>query len=354
MYIDCHVHCRDEEQSYKETIAHALEVARDSGIDAIFDMPNPFRPVFNEQRVKERLALAQQANVHGVLYKVFLGLTKNREQIKRAVEIYDTFFPKVIGMKLYAGHSTGELGVIGVEDQATVYLTLSQERYNGVLFVHAEKEKEMNEHIGAKFNPSIPISHCLSRPWRAEVESIKDQINLAKQYNFKGKLHIAHISHPKSVDLVFEARKELDISCGVCPHHLFYDWNQMFTEQGIMWKMNPPLRSPGTNLSMIEYLRHGKIDWIESDHAPHDPQKDKLKHPFASGITGLAHWPLFAELLRYNNFSEEKIRNVTFDNIANRFGIDIKHTSRPIKDRRNDYPFNFYTSLEKKIEWKGN
>ncbi len=40
MKIDPHVHFRDEEQSYKETIAHGLSVARDQGVDIEFD---PFR-----------------------------------------------------------------------------------------------------------------------------------------------------------------------------------------------------------------------------------------------------------------------------------------------------------------------
>ncbi len=35
MYIDPHVHCRDEEQSDKETIEHALHVAELSGIPGL-------------------------------------------------------------------------------------------------------------------------------------------------------------------------------------------------------------------------------------------------------------------------------------------------------------------------------
>jgi len=37
MYIDTHVHLRDCYQEKKETIKHGLEVARDSGLDAIFE-----------------------------------------------------------------------------------------------------------------------------------------------------------------------------------------------------------------------------------------------------------------------------------------------------------------------------
>lgn len=37
MYIDSHVHFRDFNQQLKETIRHGLEVARDSGLSAVFD-----------------------------------------------------------------------------------------------------------------------------------------------------------------------------------------------------------------------------------------------------------------------------------------------------------------------------
>ena len=44
MYIDAHVHCRDFSEDYKETIRHALRVSEDSGLSAIFDMPNTKPP----------------------------------------------------------------------------------------------------------------------------------------------------------------------------------------------------------------------------------------------------------------------------------------------------------------------
>ncbi len=355
MYIDSHVHLRDEEWAYKETIKHGLEVARDSGVDAVFDMPNLPNPVFNRERVLERLELAKDADVPEVFYGTFIGLTADKEQVKQAVSVHKEFFPHVVGFKLFVAHSTGRLGVIRLEDQAMIYETVSNEGYKGILFVHAEKESEMNESIGIKFNLYNSISHCLARPVKAEVESIKDQIFLALKYKFPGKFHIAHISHPDSVDLVLEAkRKGLDISCGVTPHHLFYDWNKMNEEDGLMWKMNPPLREPGVSNKMIEYLRDGKIDFIETDHAPHDlgDKKGKEGKEPASGITSLNDWPIFAEYLRTNNFSDKRIKEVTFDNAAKRFEIDIKCSSRDLLDRSKDYSFRFHQDLAQKVGWK--
>ena len=71
-----------------------------------------------------------------------------------------------------------------------------------------------------------------------------------------------------------------------------------------------------------------------------------------SGISSLASWPLFQEYLRYNNFSDSQIEDLTFNNVIKRYGIDIKKSNRKIKDRRKDYPINFYEVIEKKINYK--
>ena len=144
MYIDAHVHCRDEEQSDKETIAHALEVAKRAGVDAIFDMPNTERPVTDRRRVDERLALADAAK-SSVFYGLYVGLTPNPEQVRDAVRIHSEYFPRVVGLKMYAGKSAGDLEIIKKEEQDEVYRALSD--YRGVLAVHCEKESFMKPKI---------------------------------------------------------------------------------------------------------------------------------------------------------------------------------------------------------------
>ncbi len=347
MIIDSHVHLRDEEQADKETIKHGLEVARDSGVSAVFDMPNTKRPVINKDRLLERLALAKTAKVPEVFYGIYLGATANSEQLKIAVELYRKF-PQVVGMKLYAGESVGNLAVTEFEDQLKVYETLSREGYNGVLFVHPEKESEMNRGI---FNHLEPITHSMARPHYAETESVREQIEFAKSTKFKGKLHMAHISVPKSVEIINESKRNgIDVSSGVCPHHLIFSDEEMLLEDGLLYKMNPPLRPGEMNNEMLELLKQGKIDWIETDHAPHT-LKDKLEHPYMSGIPGLAHWPLFIEFLKNNEFTEKQIFDLTFGNIQDRFGIDVTINHRKNKDRRNDYSFNPYSDLEKELDW---
>ena len=350
MYIDAHVHFRDFNQKNKETIKHGLEVARDSGLVAVFDMPNTDPPLMTRDLVIDRLKTARDADVPEVFYGIHIGLTSNIEQIKQAVEVYREF-DEVIGMKLFAGHSVGDLGVINFEDQRTVYKTLTREGYDGFIALHCEKESKLHPEL---WNSSHPITHCHARPEISEIESVKDQILLIKETGFKGKPHIAHISAPEAVELVNKAKEDgLDISSGSCPHHFIYDWGQMVSENGILLKMNPPLREPKSREKMFQYLREGKIDWIETDHAPHTLD-EKVKEPFMSGIPGIAWWPVFEEYLRHHDFSDNEIEKLTFSNVANRFGLDIsQRRPKTLTDRRQDYPFNPYKSMEEEIGWKG-
>ncbi|MDO8467876.1 MAG: dihydroorotase [Nanoarchaeota archaeon] len=348
MYIDAHVHDRDGKQGYKgETVAHALSVAKDSGLDAILVMPNTDPPIIGEEEVKARLELRKNAKIPEVFYGMYIGATANPEQLKRAVEL-SRKYQEVVGIKLYAGESVGNLAVVNPMNQMIVYGTLAQEGFEKVLAVHAEKEAYMNKSI---WSSVIPISHCIARPPQAEIESIKDQVLLAKYTSYKGKLHIAHISTHDGVMLVDRAKKEgLDLSCGVCPHHLVYSMGEMFKPNGIIYKVNPPLRSAEEPNLLLEDLRNGLIDFIETDHAPHS-KKEKLENPFMSGIVGLWAWRIFEEYLRQNNFTEERIVEVTFSKPRGRFNLDVSRSNRPIKNRSADYPINHYNELEKLIGW---
>ena len=119
-------------------------------------------------------------------------------------------------------------------------------------------------------------------------------------------------------------------------------------ELGILWKMNPPLREPGIPSIMLEYLREGKIDWIETDHAPHS-FTEKITGKYMSGIPGLPWWPLFDLYLQQQGFSRQQIEQLTFTNAAARFGLDIMRTRNQLTKRTADYAFNPYAALEARL-----
>ena len=322
--IDPHVHCRDGNESYKETIKHALSVAYRAGISAIFDMPNTDPPITTRERVVERLDTAKAAN-SPVFYGLHVGITADPNQIKDAVQCYGKFFRRmfisrdgraaVVGLKMYAGKSVGDLAVVKEEEQQRVYKTLAKEGYNGVLVVHCEKESLLKPKL---WKSSDPESHSYARPPRAEVESVKDQISFATEYRFPGQLHIAHVSVPDSVELVKGAKKagKIKISCGVTPHHLILNTeaqSRLDPRKGLLYKVNPPLRPKSYGTKLMEYLKNGDIDWIETDHAPHK-FSEKVGERFMSGLPGLHFIPHFLRYLKKTGFSERQLFDLTFEN----------------------------------------
>lgn len=315
MRIDPHVHFRDGEQSYKETIVHGLSVAREQGVDVVFDMPNTSKPILTKEDVEKRLSLVPKSERER--YFLYIGATSNEKQLKDAVDLVVNV-KEVIGVKMFAGKSTGDLAIIDEEKQRKVYSVLSKKKYKGVLAVHCEKEKYMND----CFNPQKPYSHAISRPNIAEIESIKDQIRFAKESNFQGTLHICHVSCKESVDLIDKARKEIKITCGVTPHHLHWDDSKLKGDHGLLYKMNPPLRSKEDVKALQRYLKEGKIDWIETDHAPH-AIGEKLHSGYPSGYPSLYLYKKCVEnFLPSLGLSEKQIEDITFNNIIKAFNFD--------------------------------
>lgn len=354
MYIDCHTHCRDFKQSYKETIGHALNVAKDSGLSAIFDMPNTDPPLTTRKRVLERLAIANSVN-SPVFYGIYIGLTSDPVQIREAVETYNEFFPKdenvrsgVIGLKFFAGKSVGDLTIAESEKQKQVYSELVNQGYNGVLVVHCEKESEM---LPKLWDPSRPISHCESRPEKSEVESVRDQLEFALTAGYAGpspnsnygKLHVPHISVPEAVYIARLYSSIMYVSCGATPHHLLLNHRIMKKEDGIIYKVNPPLRRPFSQETLLEQFRNGLIDILETDHAPHTLEEKTSKH--MSGIPGLSSWPLFIDLLKGEGVSEDLIKETAFTNVNEIFGTRIKKINFPIKSHVGEYAFEPYEHL---------
>ncbi len=310
--IDPHVHCRDGKQSYKETIKHVFAVSAAQGVKIIFDMPNTDPPLLFKSDVIARLKLVPWE--HKKNYFLYMGATADPAQLTEAVRCYATM-DRVIGFKLYAGKSTGNLAVLQTDEQFKIYKTLATLKYRGVLAVHCEKESLMKN----AFDPLQPKSHAKNRPARAEIESVKDQISFARAAGFRGILHIAHVSTPEAVRLVDAARKTMRITCGATPHHLMWDDSKLVGPGGLFYKCNPPLRDSRRVKALQKLFAQGKIDWMETDHAPH-AFDEKFLPPYASGYPSLYLYQYARDVFMPSlGMSKRQIRDVTRGNIMKTF-----------------------------------
>lgn len=313
-HIDVHAHCRDGKQAYKATIKSVTELARKQDIVAVGDMPNTIPPIQTSRDVEARIRLAEE---EGCLdgYYLWVGMPNDPSRVGDAVEAAVSNDERVLGIKMFAGKSVGSLSMTKPENQKAVFKELARLDFDGVIALHCEKEELFHMEL---WNPDKPRSWNDARPQVAEVESIKDLISFAEEVEFAGTLHICHITSPEAVKVVDDARKNLSITCGATPHHLTISTKMMDGHGGLMYKVNPPIRDDDTVQGLVELLRQGKIDWIETDHAPHTLE-EKLNYPYMSGIQSLTGYKWFLARLRSDGFSNSQIDALTYSNIKRVF-----------------------------------
>jgi len=189
--------------------------------------------------------------------------------------------------------------------------------YIGLIAVHCERKDLLKLE---PWSPLSPINHSKARPKEAEIEAVRDQIRFANQTKFKGTLHIVHVSCSESVELIKQAKQNIRITCGVTPHHILFAQELQMKRGGLIYKVNPPLRS----LQDIEKLKYcllrGEINWIETDHAPHAIGEKLFSSDPPSGFPSLYLYKDFVtKFLPRVGASEDLIKKMTHDNIVNTF-----------------------------------
>lgn len=272
-FIDLHAHLRDPGQTYKEDIVSGTKSAAKGGFTAVCAMPNT-EPVTDNIASVEYIQL--RAKEHGSTRVYVIGaLTK-----------------KSAGEEISEMATMKSGGIVAVSDDGkcvqNARLMLSCMRYAAnfdiPVIVHPEDYALAGKgqiHAG-KVATRIGLSGI---PGLAEEVIIARDIMLAESAGVR--LHIAHISTAKSIELVRAAKaRGVKVTCEVTPHHL------VLNEEAVLGfdtntKMKPPLRSEADRLACIKALKEGVIDCIATDHAPHADFEKEREFDFAPfGIIG--------------------------------------------------------------------
>ena len=108
------------------------------------------------------------------------------------------------------------------------------------------------------------------------------------------KVHITHVSTALSAALVAFFKERVNVTADTTPHHLTLTDELIGTLEGL-YRVNPPLRPDGDRLGVGEALRDGILDFVATDHAPHDSSEKEL--PLEEAAPGfLGHETAFAAL----------------------------------------------------------
>lgn len=314
--IDMHVHLRDFEESHKETIGHALFVAASVGYSALFEMPNTSPPLTSRIEIERRIAFADQVLFQDrlpVFHGIYAGVTSDVSQVLDMVSCVEELFPRVAGLKLYAGPSTGNLGVTDPGDQERVLSELSSVPYGGVLAVHCEDRSCFSEGDG--------LSRNQRRPPEAELSSVRQLLDMAERTRFPGTLHICHVTNAEVLDIVEKQRSRLScrVSTGVTPHHLLLTEELESGEGGYLYTVNPPLRSEEIRSKLFQAVLDGRVDVLESDHAPHELSD---KRAGAAGLPGIPGMLCAAAYLVRHGMEGSLLTRMIFENPMDILGLE--------------------------------
>jgi dihydroorotase len=271
-FFDMHVHLREPGREDEETVVTGCNSAANGGFTGIACMPNT-DPAIDSAEV--------------------VSLIK-KESANHLVDVYP-IGAATVGRKgeiLSPMAELREAGVVGFSDDGVAIKTSSllkraleyAKMFNLPIIEHCEDESlaggSMNESVNSTLLGLTPI------PSVAEDLIVMRDILLAEYTD--SKVHIAHISTKKSVEMVREAKKKgIKVTAEVTPHH-FSLTDDAVKSYDPNTKMNPPLRTKQDVDALLEGLKDGTIDCIASDHAPHSIEEKEMEFEYApNGIIGL-------------------------------------------------------------------
>jgi dihydroorotase len=273
-FLDMHVHFREPGHEYKETIETGCESAAAGGFTGVAVMPNT-NPVNDNRSVTE--LIISQAKAKGIVNVYPIGA------ITQGLE----------GEKLSEMGDLKDAGAIAFSDDGRpvssnemMRRALEYSKMFGLPLIQHSEVLDLTR--GGCMNEGLVSTELGLKGMPSEAEDVMVYRDIALLEKTGGRLHVAHISSGKSVDLVRMAKaKGLPVTCEVAPHHF------MLTDDAVRGydtntKMSPPLRQQWDIDEIKKGLKDSTIDIIATDHAPHDLTDKQVEYSSACfGIVGL-------------------------------------------------------------------
>jgi dihydroorotase len=272
-FIDLHCHLREPGNPESETIKSGTLSAIAGGFTTVCCMPNTMPPLDNSKTVKyvhHQSKIADNARV------LVIGCaTKNR-----------------LGNKVANISAMKSAGIVAVSDDGSpitdsmlMQKLLEQCQVLGIFPInHCEvlelsnagmiNEGRASRKLGLKGIPDIS-------------ESIMVLRDIVLSEYTKSRVHIAHVSTRKSVDLIRWAKKRgVKITAETCPHYFTLSEDDCL-DLDTNYKVSPSLRTKADVEAIKQGLADGTIDAIATDHAPwHRTKKQDSWEKAKSGMIG--------------------------------------------------------------------
>lgn len=310
--VDTQVHLRTPGQWDKETPETGLHAALKGGVGSLLTMPNT-KPVLDSvealKLAESQIAAAELRYGIRVMYSVAGTIGQQGKTVAPIEEL--------VANGACAITDDGK----GISDDQIQLQVFEAAARSGAPFLqHAET-------LGAEgplADGPVPRSLGL-KPYGAhhETDMVARDLKLLEKVP-TARYHLLHTSAAGSLPLVSEAKKKgLRVTAEVSPHHLYFSSDEI-DAQNKSFKMNPPIRSGQDREALIDALRDGLIDWVATDHAPHEAATKQKPFAEASfGTLGLETMvPVVLDLVAKGRLSATRAVQVVSTAPAKFLGID--------------------------------
>lgn len=272
--VDLHVHFREPGQEAKEDFESGTKAAAAGGFTTVCTMPNT-KPVV-DTAADVRSLEKRAEDVASVHVKIIGAVTKNQEG-KELAELGDMIEAGAVAFS-DDGHFDSKAKVLL---NAFDYL----HTFDKVIVNHDEEPSLVEDGVMNEGHRSAMLG-MKGRPTVAEDIAVARDIMLAEYAG--SRVHVAHISSARAVDIVRQAKKRgVKVTAEATPQHMTMT-DECVNLFDTSTKINPPLRAQKDCDALLEGLKDGTIDAIVTDHSPHAQEDKDREYIYApSGFPGL-------------------------------------------------------------------
>lgn len=271
-FVDIHTHLRTPGREDEEDILSGSKAAAHGGFTTICCMPNTDPCIDNEGLVRWIIDESKKIGIVDI-YPVG-AITKNRE-----------------GKELSNFSAMAKAGCLALSDDGDsvknsllLRRALEYAKMCGLLIISHCEDKDLS--AGGSIRESFVSSKYGIRAVSDISESVIVYRDIALAEYVGARLHLAHISSKRSIDIIRGAKKTFpQLSCETAPHYLTLTVEDVERNKFHgNFKVNPPLGEQYDLEAVRGALKEGTIDCIATDHAPHSPAEKEL--PFEQAPPG--------------------------------------------------------------------
>lgn len=301
--VDVHVHTR----SYaEEGIEACTRAAAAGGVTTIVDMPyDASGPVDSPAAFRDKVGDVDREAVIDVALWATVPPVGAVDQVQALVDAGAAAFK----LSTFETHPR-RFPRIPDAQMVTAFRAIAAA--GGMAGIHAENDELVRAGIAAERaagRSGDPLAHARSRPPIAETEAIGRVLEFARATGVR--IHICHVSTPRGVELVRQARADgVDASAETCPHYLLLDETTL-VERGGEAKINPPLRAESLPTEGLELIASDHVGW------PAERKHGADIFALAAGAPGVE---LIAPLV-HDALGARELTRLVAEQPARRFGL---------------------------------